>query len=87
MSETPVYKAVMNGLSETLTNNGGGMPTGEFVLVAEVLNEDGISCIYVAGPESQATHRSQGLLQYGREFYDTEARLQIMSALGEEEEE
>jgi hypothetical protein len=84
MPESPVYKAVMDSLSETLARHGGGMPTGNYVLVAEILDSGGEHAMYVAGPESQPTHRSLGLLAYGHEFYGSEARIQILSCLDEE---
>lgn len=80
--ETPVYKAVLDSLSETLAP-AGGMPTGSFVLVAEVLDRDGVHAMYVAAPESQATHSSLGLVAYAEEFYSAEARIQILGALSD----
>lgn len=80
MSNPDLRDAILNGLADRLTPSGA-MATGNFILVAEVIDGDGTHATFVATQPTQPTHTTMGLLAYAQEWYRTEANLQMLGAL------
>ena len=82
MSEdTSIDDAVLNAVSRVMSDNGGGMPTGAYLLIAEVFDAKGGRATYISTPNSQTTPAAMGLLAYASEYVGAEARVQIYASL------
>ena len=85
MEESPLHSAILDGLSARLTEMGGGMPSGSYVLVAEILDADGGHATYLATPISQPTHRSMGLVEFAKTMFANEVACQFQVAVFDDE--